>query len=492
MKTLFIILGNHLFDFKYHKNTDYDFFMCEDISLCTHFKFHKHKIMHFLISMREYRDLIRTKDKNLYYYEIQENEQYINVLKQTISKNKYKKILFFEIEDKFFEEIIINFCKDQNLNYEIIKNPMFMVTRKDFIDYLKNSNKPFLKSFYEKQRNKFQILMKDKKPIGGKYSYDSENRKKIPKKFDVITNNYSAISSPHLSNVSKLVNDLFPDHPGKTENFWIPVNRKQAIENFKQFLKFKIQLFGDFQDAIDQRDDFLYHSIISPSINIGHLTPDEVIREVEKVLTKENLNSVEGFIRQVLGWREFVRGIYQNFDHLQQERNFFNHQRKLKPCWYDGTTGIPPIDDAIKKAIKWGYCHHIERLMLLSNTMLLLEVHPQEVYRYFMEMFVDSSDWVMGPNVFGMGQFSDGGIFATKPYISGSNYILKMSHYKKDESWTNAIDGLYWQFIENKQEFLKGNHRLGMMVSTITKMDPKKKNIIYQAADELKARVTNL
>ena len=173
------------------------------------------------------------------------------------------------------------------------------------------------------------------------------------------------------------------------------------------------------------------------------------------------MNSLEGYVRQVIGWREFIRGIYHNFDEVQSKSNFWNHKRKLNENWYTGNTGIPPLDDAIKKANRFGYCHHIERLMIISNIMLLSQIHPQEVFKWFMEMFVDSSDWVMGPNVYGMAQFSDGGIFATKPYICGSNYLLKMSNYKKGD-WCNEVDGLYWGFINNNRDFFAKNPRMSL------------------------------
>ena len=184
-----------------------------------------------------------------------------------------------------------------------------------------------------------------------------------------------------------------------------------------------------------------------------------------------------------MGWREFVRGVYQNFSDVQESKNFFNHHSLLTSHWYEGTTGLPPVDDAIMKAQDFGYRHHIERLMILSNIMLLCEFHPQEVHRWFMEMFVDSADWVMGPNVYGMGQFSDGGVFATKPYISGSNYILKMSDYKKGE-WCDVWDGLFWRFIGKHRDFFAKQYRLSFMVVTLDKMEAKKKTRLLAAAEE--------
>jgi deoxyribodipyrimidine photolyase-related protein len=362
-----------------------------------------------------------------------------------------------------------------------------MVTRDEFEEYLNSVKKPFMKTFYERLRKKTGILMDGKKPEGGKYSYDSENRSKLSKDIDPPPLVYpKPENTPHFNEVKEVVENHFKDHPGDCGNFWLATERKEALKVFRRFLKERLPSFGKYQDAITSRSDFVFHSVISPYINMGLLLPHEVIAEVEKEYQSNKnipLNSAEGFIRQVLGWREFVRGIYQNFDEEQQSTNFFQHKRKLTKHWYEGTTGVPPLDDAIKKSMKYGYAHHIERLMIISNLMLLCQIDPKECYRWFMEMFVDSSDWVMGPNVFGMGQFSDGGIFATKPYFSGSNYLLKMSDYKKGD-WCQAVDGLYWSFIERNKEFFSSNPRLGMMVRTLEKMDKERKKEIYKAAED--------
>ena len=193
------------------------------------------------------------------------------------------------------------------------------------------------------------------------------------------------------------------------------------------------------------------------------------------------LNSVEGFLRQIVGWREFIRGVYQNFAETQLESNYFNFSNSLNQSWYDGTTGIPPLDDAIIFSSKFGYTHHINRLMVISNIMTLCEIAPKNVYTWFMEMFIDSSEWVMTPNVFGMGTFADGGIFSTKPYICGSNYILKMSDYKKGP-WCDIVDGLYWHFVAKNIETIKKNARMPFAESTLNKMDPDRKKHIFNCA----------
>ena len=248
------------------------------------------------------------------------------------------------------------------------------------------------------------------------------------------------------------------------------------------FLKTSFNDFGPYEDAIDKEQTFLFHSVLSPYINLGLITPDEILDKAVEHFNENDTHyaSVEGFVRQLAGWREFMRGIYHNFD---LEKNHFGQNRKMKDCWYTGETGIPPLDDSIKKALKHGYTHHIERLMILGNLMLMTGLDPKEVYKWFMEMYVDSSDWVMTPNVYGMSQFAEGGIFATKPYISGSNYILKMSNYKKG-LWCDTVDGLYWNFISKNRNTFENNSRMGMMLSTLDRMGNDKKQHLFDKANE--------
>lgn len=485
---LHVILGNQLFEAKYLKKMEGAFFMCEDWDLCRHFRPHKAKIYLFLTAMREYRDYLSEK-KDLHYFELEPKAQFFQKLEKTLKKTKAKKIKMFEIEDKFFEKKMSDFAKKQKIELEFLPSPNFICTRDEFYQYLEEGKKPFMKTFYEQQRQQNDVLMDGDKPLGGKWSFDAENRKKIPKKYDVIEKMPQENKSPYREEILTLIDKHFEDHHGQAEEFYFPTNHKDSKKALKIFFDEKLGLFGDFEDAIDDRHPFLYHTLFSPLINLGLLQPMDVVKEAQKRVDKNNINAVEGLVRQVMGWREFMRGIYQNYDEKQQSENFFGHKNKLAPCWYSGDTGIPVVDKTIKKILKYGYCHHIERLMVLSNLMLILKVHPQEVHRYFMEMFVDSLDWVMGPNVFGMGQFSDGGIFATKPYFSGSNYITKMSHEKKGD-WCDEWDGLYWRFIDENREFFKKNYRMSMMVSMYDKMDEEKKKRILKAAKSAEKRLT--
>ena len=211
-------------------------------------------------------------------------------------------------------------------------------------------------------------------------------------------------------------------------------------------------------------------------MNVGLLMPLNIVKKAVIFAEKNNvpINSTEGFIRQIIGWREFIRGMYQCKGSYSRTRNFWSFKRKIPLSFYDGTTGIEPIDNTIKTILKTGYCHHIERLMVLGNFMLLCEFDPDDVYKWFMELFIDAYDWVMVPNVYGMSLFSDGGTFATKPYIGGSNYIRKMSNYKSGE-WCEIWDGLFWRFIAKNESFFKKNPRTNMMVVSFSKMEKSKK-----------------
>lgn len=498
IKQFHLVLGNQLFELKKNKkllkNTS-AVYMREDMELCTYYKFHKHKIVFFLAAMRTYAETLKELKLKVHYEELESDQlSYDKALETFITKNKLSKVTFFEIEDKFFEKRLMNLFKKLKIEVEILQSPMFLTSRSEFSDYLKKSKRPFMKNFYEQQRKKLQILVdKNNQPVGGHWSFDTENRLPLPDKIKPPEVAFIK-NSKTTEQVIALTQKTFKNHPGDASNFWLPVDKKGAHAWLKKFLEERFEKFGPYEDAIPRHSDFVFHSVLTPFLNTGLLTPEEVVEET-LAYAKENkidIASTEGFIRQVIGWREFIRGIYQNFSEKQETTNFFKHQRKLTSHWYEGTTGVAPLDYAILKTIKYGYAHHIERLMVIGSLMLLLEVAPDEAHKWFMEMFIDSSDWVMGPNVYGMALFSDGGIFATKPYFCGSNYYRKMGGYKANEPWSDGVDGLYWGFIEKHKTFFLKNPRLSMMVRTVEKMDPAKKKKIFDAAEKLKNKITKV
>ena len=483
---LFLVLGNQLFNPNYLKKyLNYTFYMAEDYNLCTFQKHHKLKILLYLSSMRSYRDELRERGIKVIYKDctIDFKKTYEKKLEKIIKEKKVKEISFFEIEDTFFEKKLKSFLKKNNITFNEVKSPMFLTSRDEFKEYLSKTKKPFMANFYKVNRSKLNILMnKDGTPKGGKWSFDEDNRKKLPNTVS-IPKSLKFKNTIHTENLKKFIEINFKSHPGFTNRFWFPTTRYQVNKALDDFLKNKINLFGDYEDAVSKKSNILFHSALSPLINIGLITPMEILEKIKKIQNKVKINSLEGYIRQIIGWREFMRGIYQNFDKQMENRNFFNHKRKMKNSWYNGTTGLEPLDCSIENALKYGWSHHIERLMILANIMNLCQINPKEVYKWFMEMFVDSSDWVMAPNVYGMGLYSDGGIFSTKPYICGSSYFLKMMDFNKGE-WCNTMDGLYWNFINKNRKFFSKNPRLSMMVRVFDKMKSERKKIILKAAQQ--------
>ena len=485
---LLLILGNQLFPIEHIKKTKVKkVFMAEDFGLTTYHKHHKLKILMFLWAMRQYRDELVENGYTVYYYSIEDKNfkiSYEDKLLVAIKKYKIEKINYFEIEDHFFEDNFNKFIIKNKIKTKLIQNPMFLLSRAKFVEFAHTQkNLIRMASFYQKMRIKMSILIDENtKPIGGKWSYDEENRKKIPQNIN-IPEKPSLTNNNDINDLKNKINLIFKDHPGSADYLWMPTNRQEALKWMDKFFKTKFHNFGIYEDAIIDNNNFLFHSALSPIVNMGLLTPDEIIQKAVNFSKQESvpLNSLEGFIRQIIGWREFIRGIYHYKGREEKKSNFWQHNRRLTSDWYEGTTGIIPLDDVIKDCLKYGYTHHIPRLMIVCNIMNLCRIHPDEIYKWFMEMFVDSSDWVMVPNVYGMGTFADGGIFATKPYSCGSNYILKMSNYKRGD-WCEIVDGLYWKFMSDNLSFFKSNHRLSILVRSLDKMNKVKKDIIFQKA----------
>jgi len=282
------------------------------------------------------------------------------------------------------------------------------------------------------------------------------------------------------------ISENYPENYGFIESDFIyPTTFKEAADWLDQFLEKRFYDFGKYEDAIVQQENILHHSVLSVLLNVGLLTPVQVLERVFEFAGKNEipLNSMEGFVRQILGWREFIRDVYQWKGSAERTLNFWGFERKIHDSFWTGDTGIEPLDQIIQKVLKTAYAHHIERLMVMGNFMLLCEFDPDEVYRWFMEMFIDSYNWVMVPNVYGMSQFTDGGLMATKPYISGSNYLMKISDFKKGE-WQKTWDSLFWRFMHVHRDFFKRNPRLGMLVRSFDSMDLRKRNMLLQVAED--------
>ena len=307
------------------------------------------------------------------------------------------------------------------------------------------------KNFYDFVKK--NVLTK-KQQITFKKSFDSENRKKI-KKTQSLPTNYTANNNKYKIEARAYVNKHFGKNYGNVENTWFPVTHKEARRCLKHFIKHKLENFGTYQDAILKDHGFLYHSCISSSLNIGLLNPDYVLKEVLKIANKFEINNIEGFIRQILGWREYQRYCYLFYYNEIKNSNYFGNSKKLSSKWYSAKTKIKPVDDAIKFAFEYGYLHHIVRLMVICNFMNLCGIKTHECFQWFMEFSIDSYPVFMLQNVYSMGLYSDGGLTMRKPYLSSSNYILNLSDYKKNETWVLIWKCLFYYFLERKQKKIK-------------------------------------
>lgn len=495
-RPLLMLLGNQLFPLGLLAHwRDSPVFMAEDLGLCTHVRHHQQKLVLFLAAMRSHAAALRAAGFEVDYRDLDHGGErpYEEKLLEAVRASGADTLVHFEIEDRFFETRIVAFARKHGLRRQVLSSPMFLCPRAIFADFIERAGEhPRMADFYRGERRRLGVLVDGRgKPIGGKWSFDADNRKRLPRG---VTPPSVTWPEPDATarEVVDLVSTRFDDHPGDAQAFRWPTTRDQALAWLDEFVTQRLVGFGTYEDALSTRTATLHHSLLAPLLNMGLLTPNEVLDRVLAVAGEQQvpLNDLEGFVRQLIGWREFVRGIDRHFGAWQEEGNFWDHRRRLGPAWYDATTGIPPLDDAIRTALETGWAHHIQRLMVLGNLMTLCEIEPRAAWRWFMELFVDSSDWVMGPNVYGMALYSDGGLFATKPYLCGANYLLKMSDYPRGD-WCDVVDGLYWRFIARHRDFFAAQPRLAVMPRTLDRLDPGRRERIFAAAEAFLERVTD-
>jgi deoxyribodipyrimidine photolyase-related protein len=485
-----IIFPNQLFEKSLLIENLNNTYLIEEYLFFKQYKFHKQKILFHRDSMKNYNDYLIKKGLKVIYIDSQNNSSDI---REFLKNTQAKQINIYNPVDNWLEKRISSICSEKNIEIKFYENPLFINNQNELTTFFKPEKKKlFQTSFYKNQRTKLNILLdKEKNPVGGKWTFDDMNRKKFPKNKQTPILDYSKIKSFHYLSSKKYVEINFGNNLGEiSENQLYPTDYKSANIWFKNFLLSRFEEFGIYEDAVLIKESIINHSILSPLLNSGLLNPKEVLKTTIDFYKKNNIpiNSAEGFIRQIIGWREFIRGVYFSKGSEERTKNYWGFKRKIPNSFYEGTTGIDPVDDTIKKVNKTGYANHIERLMILGNFMVLCEFNPDDVYRWFMELFIDSYDWVMVPNVYGMSQYADGGLMSTKPYISSSNYIIKMSDYKKGE-WSEIWDGLFWSFMDKQRVFFSKNPRMRMLISSFDKMNSLKKEKLLLDADNF---ITNL
>ncbi|NOT36046.1 MAG: cryptochrome/photolyase family protein [Saprospiraceae bacterium] len=454
-------------------------YLVEEYLFFKQFHFHKQKIAFHRASMKFYESyLLSNKMKVVYIDSMNELSDVIKLISYLHSIG-IKNFDYIDTTDYLLERRIEKTCKHYSIHCNKNSSPLFLNSPEEIVRYFSDKKRMFQTDFYKQQRISRNILLDSQyKPIGGKWTFDDENRLKYPKsktppKVDFLKPN------AFYSEAIYYTNKYFSDNYGiLNTDFVYPTTFSESKKWLHSFFKTRFSDFGAYEDAIIADQRFLHHSVLAPMLNIGLITPQFVIDEALQYASNHEipLNSLEGFIRQIIGWREFIRAVYQLKGNVERTKNYWGFKRKIPASFWNGTTGIEPIDLTVKKVLETGYCHHIERLMVLGNFMLLCEFDPDDVYRWFMELFIDAYDWVMVPNVYGMSQFADGGLMASKPYISGSNYLMKMGDYKKG-SWLPIWDGLFWRFMNQHRDFFLQNPRLGMLVNTFDKMKEEKRQV---------------
>ena len=456
MKT-FILYPNQLFK-NLSNFTNKKVLLVEEPLFFTQYDFHIQKLVLHRASMKFYESYLKQNNILVEYFE---DESYLEIYKN-------EEIFVYELFDNYLEKKVYkNFS-----NIKTIKNPNFINP--------KDKNK-FLHKFYINRRKELNIFMDNGKPLFDKYNFDEDNRKKLPKDIKI---------TPTLAYENEFIKEAkeyckkFKTVGEESINFYYPTTFDEASMQLNYFLKEKFENFGTYQDAItkDIKQNFLFHSNISSSLNIGLLDLNELINKI--VDFDAPYNAKEGFIRQIIGWREFMLRVYEDNGVILRNSNFFEFKNTMPKKIIEAKSGIKILDDTISKLHFTAYNHHIERLMILGNIFLLLEIKPNDVYLFFMKYYIDAYDWVMVGNVYGMSGFSDGGSITTKPYIASSNYLLKMSDYSKSENWCEIIDALYWRFLYKYSYKFEKNPRMKMQIALLNKMSKEKLDKHLKVAED--------
>ncbi len=461
--------------------------MCEVAEEATFIKHHKKKIAFVFSCMRHFAEELREKSYNVHYTKLDDDSNagsFTGEVKRAIEHLKPEKIVVTEPSEYRVLKDIEGWSDRFDIEVEIRADDRFLATHKEFQDWADGRKQLRMEFFYREMRKKYDILMNGNKPEGGEWNYDDQNRK-TPKEHLDIPATYKGQTDEITDEVIALVKERFDDHFGDVEPFYFAVTRDQALYALNKFIDERLKLFGDYQDAMIEGEPWLYHSHLSFYINIGLLSPIECIERAEAAYLEGSapLNAVEGFIRQILGWREYVRGIYWLKMPEYENENYLGADRKLPWLYWGGETKMNCLRQCVKETKENAYAHHIQRLMVLGTFALIAGLDPDEVNEWYYIVYADAYQWVELPNVTGMILFADGGLLASKPYAASGAYINKMSDYCKNCSYSVTkkngdkacpFNYLYWDFMLRNEGTLKGNPRLNMSYRTLERMGDEK------------------
>lgn len=507
MKTLVLVLGDQLWlgspALKRARETDAPILMVEAGEEATYVPQHKQRLVLFFSAMRHFRDALEDEDFDVIYSAMDNADTRGSIqeeLKHQIAAGDIKRVVCVTPGDARVGAAIKAVCGEADVELEALDDTHFMSTVKDFRDHAEGRKSLIMEYFYRDLRKRTGILMEGDKPVGGQWNYDSDNRETFgkdgppkippPTRFD---------PDDITRDVMELVEKTFPDAPGKLEGFAYPVTADDAQAALKDFIENRLPHFGKYQDAMVTDEAFLYHSRLSTCLNLHLLDPRDAIDAAINAYDSGHapLNSVEGFVRQILGWREFIRGIYWTKMPEYAEMNALDANQDVPAFFWTGETDMLCVQDGVKQLINHAYAHHIQRLMVLGLFMMLLGARPYDVHRWHMSMYADAIDWVSLPNVLGMSQHGDGGIVGTKPYSASGNYINKMSDYCSNCRYKPGkavgddacpFTTLYWDFLARNREAFKSNHRMGFQMKNLDRKSKDDIADIRARAEELKTK----
>ena len=498
-----LVLPHQLFEQHLSADAGTVFVLIEHDLLFRQYRFHSHKLVLHRASMTRFAHRLREQGCEVVVLRSDAAHSSHDQLAEFVRTRKPEKVTWFDVVDDWLERDLLAGLADGGYRMradDVLETPNFLTDRAQ-IDGWFSANGSRMQDFYMWQRRRLNILVDEGAPVGGKWSFDAENRKKLPRGYTppVVgrfaqhpvlqregTFDFEALmadpveaeaeaeaeASEDVELAVAWVSAEFPNAPGDPHLFAWPTTGEEAREHLREFVRDRLNDFGPYEDAISTEHPFINHGLLTAALNIGLLDPQEVVQAIFDGADENTpLASLEGFVRQLIGWREYMRATYRTRGRQMRTANRLDHTNALGDGWWDASTGLAPVDLVISRVLDTGYAHHIERLMVLGNAMSLLRIHPDAVYEWFMEMFIDAYDWVMVPNVYAMSQFAAGDEITTKPYVSGSNYLRKMSDLPAGE-WMPDWDGLYWTFIEDHRAVFAANPRTRMVVSLLDNMDP--------------------
>jgi deoxyribodipyrimidine photolyase-related protein len=503
LKTLRLILGDQLNSkHSWYKETNDDvvyamFEMRQETDYVTH---HIQKIIGFFASMRDFSETLTSNNHKVVYFKLDDSRNTQNLTKNLqllIAEHNIKKFEYQLPDEYRLDEQLKTFCDNLNIETETYSTEHFYTERTDLKTFFKGKKQFLMESFYRDKRKKHNLLVVGDQPEGGQWNYDKSNRNKWNEKDTIPPYKY------FLNNVDAIVNmldkqDIATIGTFETKTFPYPINRAQALDQLKYFCEELLVHFGDYQDAMHTEQAYLFHSRLSFAMNCKIISPKEIVTTVINYWRKHgehiDISQVEGFVRQIIGWREYMRGMYWSQMPNFKTENYLENTNKLPDFYWTGKTKMICLSKSINNSLDNSYAHHIQRLMVTGNYALLTQIHPDEIDAWYLGIYVDAVEWVQLPNTRGMSQFADGGKIATKPYVSSGSYINKMSNYcgdctynVKEKTTDNAcpFNSLYWNFLDDKREFLEDNFRMKMMYSLLNKMKPEKVSALKEKAQHI-------